>query len=69
MTPAYSPESKGMAKALVSEIKRDHKEGADISDGATVIRQLPTRNADYNGLAAFRLMACLHPWSFAPSAP
>ncbi len=40
-TPAYSPESNGMAEAFVNTIKHDYAQVADLSDAETVIRQLP----------------------------
>ena len=47
-TPAYSPESNGMAEALVSTIKRDYVGGADLSDAETVLRRLRGWIDDYN---------------------
>lgn len=46
-TPAYSPESKGMAVAFVHTLKRDYMSGADLSSAAL----LPAWIADYNGHA------------------
>lgn len=50
-TPAYSPESNGMAEAFVHTLKRDYISGADLSSAAAVLAQLPAWIADYNGLA------------------
>ncbi len=50
-TPAYSPESNGMAEAFVNTVNRDYVYGADLSDGETVIRQLPEWIDDYNRIA------------------
>ena len=50
-TPAYSPESNGMAEALVHTLKRDYVSGADLSSAAVVLDQLPVWIADYNGRA------------------
>ena len=47
-TPAYSPESNGMAEAFVNTLKRDYVGGADLTDADTVIRQLPAWIDDYN---------------------
>jgi putative transposase len=50
-TPAYSPESNGMAEAFVHTLKRDYISGADLSSAAALLDQLPAWIADYNGLA------------------
>jgi putative transposase len=50
-TPAYSPESNGMAEAFVHTLKRDYVSGADLSSAAAVLEQLPRWIADYNGVA------------------
>lgn len=36
ITPAYSPESNGMAEAFVKTLKRDYVDGADLSSAAAV---------------------------------
>jgi transposase InsO family protein len=50
-TPAYSPQSNGMAEAFVKTLKRDYVDGADLSTAAAVLEQLPRWVADYNGVA------------------
>jgi putative transposase len=50
-TPAYSPQSNGMAEAFVKTMKRDYVDGADLSSAAAVLEQLPRWVADYNGVA------------------
>jgi len=47
-TPAYSPESKGMAEAFVKTFKRDYVYLADLWNAPTVLRLLPQWFADYN---------------------
>jgi len=47
-TPAYCPESNGMAEAFVKTIKRDYVYVNDCSDVKTVMAQLPVWFKDYN---------------------
>jgi len=47
-TPAYSPESNGLAEAFVGTFKRDYVQGADLRDAETVLSQLGGWFADYN---------------------
>jgi putative transposase len=47
-TPAYCPESNGMAEAFVKTIKRDYVYVSDLSDAETVMGQLPLWFKDYN---------------------
>lgn len=63
-TPAYSPQSNGMAEAFVNTFKRDYVGGADLSDAQTVIRQLPGWIEDYNRLAPHSSLKQLSPWEF-----
>jgi putative transposase len=63
-TPAYSPESNGMAEAFVNTIKRDYVSGADLSDADTVIRQLPGWIDDYNRNAPHSALGMLAPTEY-----
>jgi putative transposase len=60
-TPAYSPESNGMAEAFVNTFKRDYVAGGDLSDAQTVIRQLPAWIEDYNQNAPHSSLGMLSP--------
>jgi len=47
-TPAYSPESNGLAEAFVGTLKRDYIAGAELRDAETVLAQLGGWFDDYN---------------------
>jgi len=47
-TPAYSPESNGLAEAFVGTFKRDYVNGAELRDAETVLAQLGGWIDDYN---------------------
>src|SRR5207247_8544985 len=47
-TPAYSPESNGLAEAFVGTFKRDYVSGAELRDAETVLAQLGGWFDDYN---------------------
>jgi putative transposase len=68
-TPAYSPESNGMAEAFVNTVKRDYVHGADLSDGETVIRQLPGWIDDYNRIAPHSSLGMRSPKEFRALNP
>lgn len=50
-TPAYSPESNGMAEALVWTLRRDYVSDGDLSSAGAVLAQLDSWFGDYNALA------------------
>src|SRR2546426_6838800 len=47
-TPAYSPQSNGLAEAFVGTFKRDYVNGAELRDAETVLAQLGGWIDDYN---------------------
>lgn len=48
ITPAYSPESNGLAEAFVGTFKRDYVNGAELRDAESVLAQLGGWTDDYN---------------------
>ena len=47
-TPAYSPQSNGLAEAFVKTFKRDYVDGAELQDAEAVLAQLSGWIEDYN---------------------
>ena len=47
-TPAYSPQSNGLAEAFVKTFKRDYVDGAELRDAEAVLAQLGRWIEDYN---------------------
>jgi len=58
-----------MAEAFVNTIKRDFVAGADLSDGETVLCQLPGWIADYNRFAPHSALGMLSPLEFRALSP
>jgi putative transposase len=63
-TPSYSPESNGMAEALVKTIKRDYVWFGDLRDAATVMGQLNGWFEDYNENAPHKALKMMSPREF-----
>jgi putative transposase len=66
-TPAYSPESNGMAEAFVKTFKRDYVYLADLWDARAVLEQLPAWFADYNEHHPHKGLNMLSPRQFRRS--
>ena len=60
-TMAYSPESNGMAEALVKTIKRDYVYTSDCTDPAAVLRMIPSWFGDYNENAPHSALGMMSP--------
>ena len=63
-TMAYSPESNGMAEALVKTIKRDYVYANDCIDPETVLEMLPNWIKDYNENAPHSALGMLSPMEY-----
>ena len=63
-TPAYSPESNGMAEAFVKTIKRDYIYLNDVSTAAQVLDALARYFDDYNEIGPHKGLKMLSPRMF-----
>ena len=63
-TPAYSPQSNGLAEAFVKTLKRDYVDGAELRDAETVLAQAGTWFEDYNTRAPHSALGMRSPDEF-----
>ncbi|MCW8451742.1 IS3 family transposase [Legionella quinlivanii] len=66
-TPAYSPESNGMAEAFVKTFKRDYVAFFDLDDAQTVMKKLPEWFDDYNEVAPHKGLKMMAPREYIRS--
>jgi transposase InsO family protein len=63
-TPAYSPESNGLAEAFVHTFKRDYVLGAELRDAEAVLAQLGSWFGDYNRQAPHSALGMRAPTAY-----
>jgi len=67
-TPAYSPESNGLAEAFVGTFKRDYVDGAELQDAESVLAQLGRWIEDYNTQAPHSALGMRSPAEYRAEA-
>ena len=68
-TPAYSPQSNGLAEAFVKTFKRDYVDGAELRDAESVLAQLGGWVEDYNTRAPHSALGMRSPAEYRAEAP
>jgi len=63
-TPAYSPQSNGMAEAFINTLRRDYIASADLTSAQVVLAQIPAWFADYNTTAPHSALGFKSPIEF-----
>jgi len=67
-TPAYSPESNGLAEAFVGTFKRDYVDGAELRDAEFVLAHLGRWIEDYNTRAPHSALGMRSPAEYRANA-
>jgi len=67
-TPAYSPQSNGLAEAFVKTFKRDYVDGAELQDAEAVLAQLRGWIEDYNTRAPHSALGMRSPVEYRADA-